>query len=360
MPNRILFSISGAGLVVALLSAFLFSRQPHAQPPVFSPAVNPYANGIYANGIVESDQPQGQNINIYPEVTGPITRVLVAEGQAVHQGDPLAMIDDSVQRASTEQQAAQAEAARALRDELVAEPRAETLAVAQAQVENAAATFRNAHDQLLKQQQSYAMDPRSVSLDALDNAKNAERIAATNLEVVRRQLALIQAGAWRYDIDNQQRQYQALSKAAAASAALLAKYVIRAPTDGVVLAVQASVGSYVSPQGTYDSYTQGYGPLLIMGRPQAQLAVRAYIDEILVHQLPEPGRMRAEMVIRGTNERVPLTFERIQPYISPKIELSDARTERVDLRVLPLVFRFQNSPRLHLYPGELVDVYVGQ
>ncbi len=46
------------------------------------------------------------------------------------------------------------------------------------------------------------------------------------------------------------------------------------------------------------------------------------------------------MFIRGTDTHVPLTFVRIQPYVSPKIELSDARQERVDLRVLPLIFRF--------------------
>jgi len=55
---------------------------------------------------------------------------------------------------------------------------------------------------------------------------------------------------------------------------------------------------------------------------------------------------------------VPLTFTRIQPYVSPKIQLSDARQERVDLRVLPLIFRFASAKALNLYPGQLVDVYV--
>ena len=65
------------------------------------------------------------------------------------------------------------------------------------------------------------------------------------------------------------------------------------------------------------------------------------------------------MFIRGTDIHVPLTFMRIQPYVSPKIELSDQRQERVDVRVLPVIFRFDNPKNLHLYPGELVDVYVG-
>jgi len=358
MHSRVIFVVSGVGLLLAIVSAYLFSQQPKALPPTFEPAANPYGNGIYANGIIESDQGQGANVNIYPEVTGPVTHILLAEGQAVHKGDAILTIDDSVQRATSEQLKSQAEAALALLNELRAQPRAETLAVAAAQVDNAEATLRNARDQLAKQQQSYDLDPKSVSRDALDNARNAEHIAETNLEVVHRQFELTRAGAWTYDIQNQERQYTALSKAYAAAAALLAKYTIRAPTDGVVLAIATAEGSYVSPQGAYNTYTQGFDPLVVMGTPQGRLAVRAYIDEILVHQLGDPRDMHARMFVRGTNVSLPLSFARMQPYISPKIELSDQRQERVDLRVLPIIFRFDNPPGLKLYPGLLVDVYI--
>src|SRR5581483_3055087 len=137
MRNKVIFGISALGLVLALGSAFLFSRQPKAQPPLFKPVANPYAQGIYSNGMIESAQAQGENINIYPEVSGPITRVMVCEGQSVHQGDALLTIDDSVQRATAEQQKAQSEAAAAILRELKAQPRRETLAIAAAQVENA-------------------------------------------------------------------------------------------------------------------------------------------------------------------------------------------------------------------------------
>ena len=360
MRNKILFLASAGGLLLAVVSAYLFGQQPKAQPPLFNPAANPYASGVYTQGMIESDQAQGENINIYPEVSGPITRVLVSEGQAVHRGDPLVSIDESVQRATAEQQQAQADAALAVLNELKAEPRAETLHVNEAQVENARASLKMAEDTLAKQQRSYDLDSRSVSLDTLDNDRNARNVAATNLKVVERQYELAKAGAWIYDIQNQQRQYTALSKSYAASAALLGKYTIRAPSDGVILTVQTGVGSYVSPQGAYDSYTQAYDPLIVMASSQQHLQVRAYVDEILVHRLPDPGKMKAEMYVRGTETHLPLEFARIQPYISPKIELSNERQERVDVRVLPVIFRFENSKGLHLYPGQLVDVYVGE
>jgi HlyD family secretion protein len=359
MRNKVIFITSGVGLVLAIISAWIFSQVPKAQPPLFPPAANPYAHGIYANGIIESAQPHGANINVYAEVPGPITHIEVSEGQQVHQGQVLVTIDDSVQRATTEQLQAQAQAALATLRELKAQPRPENLAISVAQVANARATLKNAQDQLAKIQRAYDADPKSVSSDALDNAKNADAIAATNLKVVEQQYLLTKAGAWIFDVQNAEQTYDAQQKSYQSAAALLAKYTIRAPADGVVLVVQSSVGSYVSAQGAYDTYTQGFDPLLVLGHPEQQLQVRAYIDEILVHELPAPGKMQAQMYIRGTDRHLPLTFVRIQPYVSPKIELSDQRQERVDLRVLPVIFRFEKPRDFNLYPGQLVDVYVG-
>jgi HlyD family secretion protein len=358
MRSKIIFIVSAVGLTLALVSAYIAGRQPQPLAPAFSPAANPYAKGIYAEGIIESSQAHGENINIYPEVSGPITEVLVAEGQRVHKGEALLRIDDSVQRATVEQQRSQAEAARTMLAELKAEPRRENLAVATAQVDNAKAVHKNAQDALAKQERSYSIDPRSVSRDVLDTARNAEKIAATNLEVIEKQYALTKAGAWIYDIQNQEKQYIALSKASAASEALLGKYTLRAPTDGIVRSIQATIGSYVSSQGAYDSYTQGMDPLIVMGSPDDHLQVRAYIDEILIDRLADPSKLSGEIFIRGTDKHVPLTFVRVQPFVSPKIQLSDQRQERVDVRVLPVIFRFESPKSLNVYPGELVDVYV--
>jgi len=360
MRNRLLVSLAVLGVAAGLASAYIYGIERKPQPPVFNPAPNPYAKGIYANGIIESYLTSGQNINIYPEVSGTITKILVAEGGTVSQGTPLVTIDDSVQRATVEQQRSQAEAALAQLDALRAQPRKETLEVAKAQVEAATASLKSAQDQLEKQQRSYALDPRSVSKDTLDNAVNAAKVAQANLDVVRRQYELTLAGAWVYDIRNQERQYDALSKAVVASSALLAKYTLRAPRDGVILSVNAAVGSYVSPQGAYDTYTQGFGPVLVMGNAEPYLAVRCYIDEILVHRLPPAAEMQARMFIRGTNISIPLEYVRVQPYVSPKIELSNQRTERVDTRVLPVIFRFEKPKDVNLFPGQLVDVYVGE
>jgi len=304
--NKIIFIIAIIGLLTGLVSAYIFSIEKKPQPPAFTPASNPYAKGIYANGIIESYQKSGENINIYPEVAGTIIKIPVSEGKIISKGAPLVLIDDSVQRATVEQQ--------------------------KAQIDLASANFKSAQDQLDKQRKSYELNPKSVSQLDLDNAENAVKVAKANVEVAVKQYELARA--------------------------LLSKYTIRAPDDGVILSVNTAVGSYISAQGTYDTYTQAFTPIIVMGGSQAYVGVRCYIDEILISRLPPASQMQAQMLIRGTNTTIPLEYVRVQPYVSPKIELSSERAERVDVRVLPVLFRFKKLKDIDVYPGQLVDVYI--
>jgi HlyD family secretion protein len=358
--RKIVFALSVIGVLAAAVAAHLSGMTEAALPPAFTPAINPYAKGIYANGIIESDQPSGSNINIYPEVSGTVTQVLVAEGQRVAAGTPLVVLDDSTQRATVEQLRAQAEAAFARLQALRAEPRPEVLEIAEAQVVAAEAALKTAENALAKQRAAYELDARSISKDALDGAADAAEAARAGVVVARRQRDLTKAGAWVYDIRNQERQFQALTRSHASANALLAKYTLRAPRDGQVLAIAAAVGGFASPQGTYDSYTQRLAPIVVLGTTHTQLHVRCYIDEILLPKLPPASKIKAQMSVRGSNVRVPLRYLSMQPLVSPKIQLSDQRLERVDVRVLPVIFTIAAPTSMTLYPGQLVDVYIGE
>jgi HlyD family secretion protein len=260
MKIRWLFVLSVIGALAGIGAAIYYARQRPPLPPVFQPAANPYATGIYANGIVESDQPSGANLNLYAEVSGTVARIAVQEGQAVKRGDVLIQIEDSVQRALTAQQQSQADAVDAQLNALLAQPRKEALEVTRAQVSAADAGLRTVQDQLDKLEAAARLNPKAVSRDAMDNAANAVRVAHGNLVVAQRQYDLTRAGAWSYDIRTLQKQRDALQKGAAAAAALLEKYAVRAPMDGVVMSVNTAMGGYVSPQGTYDAYTRANVP----------------------------------------------------------------------------------------------------
>ncbi|WP_233853620.1 HlyD family secretion protein [Paraburkholderia sp. HD33-4] len=358
MKQKLLFALAFAGFLAGIAAAWVYGIQQAPQPPVFNPASNPYAHGVYATGIVESEQAAGENINIYPDVSGAVTQVLVHDGDRVSRGQALLTIDDAVQTATAAQLVAQAEAAQSLLDELRAQPRPETLNVASAQVVAANASLKMAQDQFDKQKHAYEIDPKAVSRDTLDNAANGVAVARANQEVVTRQYNLTRAGAWSFDVRNQERQVEALRKAAEAATAQLDRYTLRAPADGVVLSVNTALGAYLSPQGVYDTYAQGSAPPLVLGTPSDQLAVRCYVDEILISHLPDLRGAKATMFIRGTTVQAELRFMRVQPYVTPKIQLTDQRTERVDVRVLPVLFRVVPQAGMRLFPGQIVDVYI--
>ena len=321
MRNKLLFALAIIGIISGFVSAYIYGIKTKAQPPAFTPASNPYEKGIYANGIIESPQSSGENISIYPEVPGVVAKILISEGQLVKTGVPLLMLDDAVQRATAEQLKAQAESAKE-------------------QIGLAKANLKSLQDTLDKQKKSYDLDPKSVSKDTLDTAQNAVEVGKENLAVA-------------------QKQYEASLKTFQASNVLLSKYLIKAPSDGVALSINTAVGSYISSQGSYDSYTGSFGPAIVMGNLQDYIGVRCYIDEILIHRLPKPSQMHAQMFIRGTDIKIPLEYVREQPNVTPKIELSNQRTERVDVRVLPIIFKFVKPKDISLYPGQLVDVYIG-
>jgi len=360
MRNKIIIAVAMIGILGGVVSAYMMGIRKPAQPPVFAPVSSPYATAIYANGMIESEQSSGENITIYPEVAGTVTKILVHEGQPVKAGTSLLAIDDSVQKATTEQLQKQAQAAHTLLQELKAEPRRETLEIARAQVAAANANLVAVRDQYDKRRASYDLDPRSISKDSLDTATDAVEQATTALDVAQKQFELTRAGAWSYDIATQESQYQAAQQAYNAASALLNKFTIKAQTDGVVLAINAARGSYVSALGSYNSYTQGADPVLVMSTTQDYLSVRCFIDEILIANLPDPAHIRAEMQIRGTTVKIPLEFVRIQPMVTPKLELSNQRQEKVDLRVLPVLFRFAKKDMTAVYPGQQVDVYIGK
>jgi HlyD family secretion protein len=321
MNNRIIFLLAGLGLLAGAVSAYVSAQQPAAQPPAFTPAPDPYKDGIYANGIVESRQGEGSNINIFPDVSGQVTSVLVREGDTVKKGAPLLTIDPSVQREAVAQQQAQ-------------------LAVTGAQIVNGRAVLKSASDTLAKLEAVHRSDAGAVSREQLDSQRDAVLVAGTALDVSTRQQA-------------------AQEKALATAQALLRKYTLRAPRDGIVMAVTANEGSYLSPQGAFDPYTHAYLPPVTMGASAGELQIRCYVDEILISRIPPARDLHARMYIRGTDISLPLAFVRVQPYVSPKIQLSDGRLEQVDVRVLPIIFRLEKTAPVRLYPGQLVDVYLG-
>ena len=57
-----------------------------------------------------------------------------------------------------------------------------------------------------------------------------------------------------------------------------------------------------------------------------------------------------------SSKKFPIKFVRVQPYMVPKTNLSGMSTERVDVRVLQVIYDFA-PPNFPVYVGQQVDVF---
>jgi hypothetical protein len=70
------------------------------------------------------------------------------------------------------------------------------------------------------------------------------------------------------------------------------------------------------------------------------------------------GDSPAVASLKGHSElKIPLKFVRIEPYVVPKRSLTGDSLERVDTRVLQIVYAF-DRPEFPVYVGQQVDVFI--
>ncbi|MEZ0388406.1 MAG: HlyD family efflux transporter periplasmic adaptor subunit, partial [Verrucomicrobium sp.] len=123
---------------------------------------------------------------------------------------------------------------------------------------------------------------------------------------------------------------------------------VRAPRDGVILQVNTRAGEYAT--NVKDS------PVMVLGDLE-RLQVRADVDEQNAGRIRE-GQAGIVYIKGDTKTAIPLEFIRVEPYVIPKVSLTGSSTERVDTRVLQVIYSLQIPKGLRLYVGQQVDVYI--
>jgi len=189
-----------------------------------------------------------------------------------------------------------------------------------ANVRIADATLRRLQDQLgrLKSVQ----DPRAVSQDEVRTKEADVAVAESQLEAARAQVSL--------------------------DAVRLTRLTIRAPRAGTILQVNVRPGEYAAATPK--------NPAMILGDLD-HLQVRADVDEQNAPRL-QPGSAATAYLKGDTTQPIELIFLRVEPYVIPKVSLTGASTERVDTRVLQVVYSFERPKNRPVYVGQQVDVFV--
>lgn len=298
---------AAATAAIVATAVIVLGEQPDralAAPDRAPPTAPANAAAVAGAGVIE---PASELIEIAAEVPGVVDRVFVAAGDQVAAGAPLFSVDSRVARASVQE--AEARVARLRREALAART---ALAVARRQYALYTA----------------AGDPRAVSRqDVIARAGATEDASA--------QVAVADAAV---------REAEAQLESARVA---LDRHTVRAPRAASVLRLRTRPGQY-APAGPSNE------ALMTLGVTNP-LHVRIDIDE------NEIGRLAlgppATISPRGdSGRRVQAVFVRAEPLVVPKRSLTNEASERVDVRVLQLIYRLPSQDGW--FVGQQVDGFL--
>ncbi|MEX2219155.1 MAG: HlyD family efflux transporter periplasmic adaptor subunit [Phycisphaerales bacterium] len=335
--------LAAAGLALAIYTVSTAQHEPPRVPLEAEPSVNPFQSGIAATGIVE---PATRDVRIAAPEGALAMRVFVEVGDRVNAGDPLFELDPRPFTAQLAQARAARDSAAAALRRIEAEPRPEDIPPVEAQVralQAEVADWTEQWERLSEAQRQTAATDYEVRRRwlALEGAR-------ARLEEASARLALLRAGAWGPDVEVARARLAEAEAGVAATQALLDRRTVRAPLGAHVLKRNIDAGEFVPA----DAATAA----MILG-DLSRLHIRARVDEedlpLLVRGARGVARIRGQRAITA-----PLTMIRIEPLALPKTDLSGSTTERVDTRVVEVLFSVDAPEGLPLYPGQLVDVYI--
>jgi multidrug efflux pump subunit AcrA (membrane-fusion protein) len=335
-----LFSLAMLGF--AVMHVVRANQVPPKPSPPIEPARTPYKFALAGSGVVE---PRTENISIGSHLPGVVSKIHVHVGQSVKAGSPLFELDDRQLRAEWEVRKSNLLSAKAQLEKLQNQPRPEEIPPVEARVREAKVSVADAKDQLQRAQQ--LIRSRAIGEEEVIRRSNAVLVAEAQLARAEADLALLKSGAWKFDkkiAEANIAQAQALLEQTETE---LKRIVVTAPVDAMVLQKNIREGEYVgSPPGQ---------ALIVLG-DITQLHVRVDIDENDLSRFRTQLNGRASL--RGDpKSSIPLKFVRIEPFVVPKKALTGAGTERVDTRVLQVIYSVQTT-QVPLYVGQQLDVYL--
>lgn len=294
------------GIAFAIIYTTKLSNPPRPEPQQLSlPMASPYNESISGSGIVEANT---RNIAVGSELSGVVTEIYVQVGQDIKKGDALFKLDDRATAA----------------DFAV---RQKNISVSDANLARARAELAQAQDQL---QRAQNLRPGiSVSNEKLQQLALEVKTAVAKVSVAAAELETARAEL-------------------KSTGVTMDRLIVRAPIDGSVLQVNARIGEYVKAGEAKD-------PPIVVGNIKP-LHVRVSFDENDLWRY-KPGS-DATGALRGNKDvTFKLKFIRVEPFVVPKRSLTGDTAERVDTRVLDVIYEIADTDA-PIYVGQQIDVFV--
>ncbi len=267
------------------------------RPPAVEPPVSAPAQAPYTSYVAGAGivEAATENIAVGTPVSGIVTAIYVKWGDHVNVGDPLFKIDDRDLQAD--------------------------LLPAVAKVKEAEAALSMARNQLRLVER--VPDKRAISVAELTDHSSKVAVAEAAVELAKARVKQI-----RMEIQRR---------------------TIRALVSGRILQIKLRLGEFAQA-GVLAT------PLIVLGQDSPWLHVRVDIDQNDAWRF-RPGAPAMGFVRGNARLRTPLQFVRVEPYVIPKISFTGQSSERVDTRVLQVIYSFDSSA-LPVYVGQQLDVFV--
>jgi multidrug resistance efflux pump len=333
--------------MLLLATQHVYTHQQPLEPlePPHTPARTPFEHSIAATGILE---PASQDVAVGSALAGVVLEVHVPVdrvGARVKSGDPLFRVDDRHLRAQLALAKTRLESARAQLTKLEKMPRPEDVPPSEAKVQAAKANAERARDE---HERSRALRSRhAASEEEAVGKRLLHEEAVQKWRQAQREHALLLAGAWQPDLDVARAAVLEAEAEVAQIGTEIDRATVRAPIDGQVLQVNVRVGERVGDQSQQGLMVLGCVP---------PMHVRADIDEHDIAEFRQDAQ--AVLQLRGKNDRhYPLRFVRVEPHVVGKRWLTGDNTERVDTRVLQVVYALDEIDSA-IYVGQQVDVFI--
>lgn len=304
--NRVLTGLAILGILGAIYMVIRDKRPVPYSQPLTPPSVSPYESFIAGAGIVEA---ASDNIGLGTMVAAVVEEILVKKGQLVSKGTPLIKLDSRQVKADLEVKKSQYKAALA-------------------SLEQAKSSLKYAQDEY--DMVTFLEDKRGVSKEEIIIRKNNVVTAEKAVDV-----AEGNAEAAKHQADESQ--------------VILDFYTVKTPLDCEIMQINIHPGEY-APTAEFTTT-----PLMLVGDVN-KYHVRVDIDEndAWRFQKDQP----AVVFLRGNVQyHTDLNFVYFEPYVIPKQSLTGDSTERVDTRVLQVVYSY-DPKTMPAYLGQEVDVYI--
>lgn len=333
-------------LASAVMAGLYLWNEAHVPPPQFEAIIpqplSPYKTSISGVGIVEASS---KNIAIGSPINRVVDKIEVTVGEKVKEGDILFCLEARDLEAELYSQKIASRNALAKLQRLQALPRPEDLAYSQAVFDSSKIDLRQAEG--LFQAIQGIINSGALSQEEVSRRQFNVSQAQMKVQQAESEFNKTRSGAWQPDIEIAKLEVMQAKAAVQKVETDIQRTVIKAPIDATVLQIKVN-------EGEFPPSDSRIAPM-ILGNIDP-LHLRVSINQFDASFF-NPSAPAVAFLQGNAQQKFPLKFVHIEPYFVDKLNLTNDIYEKVDTRVLQVVYCFTEKDQ-RIFVGQQMDVFI--